>query len=139
MKDIVQCENCGAVLAPEDIFCGECGAPRPAAAGEAGPLAVEQPAMPSPAPSAQPSPPPPGPSAQTGWRAAFITLLVLGAVTCLVGLVTFLLFGATESDTVTREEGWLYGALCCLLPFGGLGAVLAVTGLGIWYVRLRNR
>ncbi len=134
-----QCENCGAVLLKEDLFCGECGAPRPAAAEGSAP------APPPVAADLPPSVPPPLAAAQapsstrSRWRVAFITLVMLGALTCLIALASFLLFGLTESDRFTTEENWLYATLCCLLPIGGIGALLAATGLGIWYTRLKKR
>jgi hypothetical protein len=145
MTEIIQCENCGAALAPEDTFCGECGAPRPASGGAAEPAKPDQPA----APQVAPSPPPfvpaalpaahPIASAQKGWRAAFITLVVLGAITCVVGLAAFLIFGSIPGENMTPQEDWLYSAVCCLLPIGGIGALLVVIGGVIWYTRVRKQ
>jgi hypothetical protein len=70
---------------------------------------------------------------------AAIVLGILAAILCLVGVAAFLLFGLTESDVTTPAEDWLYATFCCLLPIGGTGVILAVAGLGIWWVRLRNR
>jgi hypothetical protein len=68
-----------------------------------------------------------------------IVLGILAAILCLLGLVTFLLFGLTESDVASPTENWLYATFCCLLPIAGTGGVMAVVGLGIWWIRLRNR
>jgi hypothetical protein len=76
---------------------------------------------------------------QTGWRVAFIALVLLGALACLAGLVAFLLMGLTESDVTTPQEDWLYATLCCLLPIGGTGAILVITGVAIWFRQLRQR
>ena len=141
MAQITQCENCGAVLAPEDAFCGECGAPRPQE-----PSGVAEPAATSSAKPVRPAPPPPAPTgpqptpqAQVGWRVAFFVLIILGAIACLAGVVAFLLFGLTDSESFTPEENWLYATICCLLPIAGSGALLLLGSLGIWYSRLRDR
>jgi hypothetical protein len=144
MTEIIQCENCGAVLAPEDIFCGECGAPHPASGGAVEPVKPDQPAVPPVAPGPPPVAPAALPSArptapaQKGWRAAFITLVVLGAITCVVGLAAFLIFGSTPGENMTPQEDWLYSAVCCLLPIGGIGALLMAIGAVIWYTRVRK-
>jgi hypothetical protein len=64
---------------------------------------------------------------------------VTAAILCLIGLAAFLLFGLTDSDVASPTENWLYATFCCLLPIAGTGVVLAIAGLGIWWVRLRNR
>jgi hypothetical protein len=68
-----------------------------------------------------------------------IILGILAAVLCLLGLVAFLLFGLTDSESFTPQENWLFATFCCLLPIAGTGAILAVAALGIWFARLRNR
>jgi hypothetical protein len=148
MTEIIQCENCGAVLGKEDIFCGECGAPRPAAAaasaGPAEPAAQELQPVAEPAASVPPLVPPVSPStppsfsAQKGWRVAFLVLLVLGIIACVAGVASFLLLGSIPGENMTRQEDWLYAAVCCLVPIGGTGALLAAAGGVIWYARLRK-
>jgi hypothetical protein len=147
MAALIQCKNCGAVLASEDVFCGECGAPNPATEESLEPAAVEQPVAPPPA-SPLPAPPPaepipaapvqPKPSAM-GWRVAFIALVVLGVIACLSGLLVFVLFGSMEGENTTPAEDWLFSALCCLLPIGGSGVILVASGAAIWFARLRDR
>jgi hypothetical protein len=131
MANRMQCKTCGAVLTAEDEFCGECGTPVPPAAEATG----------RKAPQRRPTSPPPakpkrGP--ETGWRAAFLILVVVGALACLAGLVSFLFAGFIPSEGYTTEENWALATICCLLPLAGSGAILLVTGLGIWYSRLRN-
>ena len=63
----------------------------------------------------------------------------MGFVLCLGGVVAFLLFGLMEGENTTPAEDWLYSALCCLLPIGGTGAILATVGLVLWSLRLRDR
>jgi len=138
MADSIQCDNCGATLDPQDKFCGECGAPRPSLVSDvpaAGlPSAPAAPARPLPPPAAKPSGAP-----DPGWRAAFLILLILGGLSCLVGLAAFTLFGSIGGDGLTPQENWSISGLCCLLPIGGLGAILIAAGITVWYSRLRNR
>jgi hypothetical protein len=143
MPEIVQCENCGAVLAADDVFCGECGAPRPVGSQAIQAAARPQAATETAARAPVTAPPlvsvahPPA-VGNRGWRAAFIVLVVLGALACLLGLASFLLFGSIPGENMTRQEDWLSATLCCLLPIGGTGALLAAAGGTIWYVRLRK-
>lgn len=143
MSRNVQCRVCGAVLLPQDEFCGECGTPRPEAASPVPP--DERP------PAAAPAPPPeeiaeseevaaakPSFSAQTGWRVAFLALVVVGALACLLGVSVFLFAGLTETEGWTMGENWIFSTFCCLLPIAGSGLVLMMAGVGIWYSRLRG-
>jgi hypothetical protein len=134
MAQAIQCENCGAILIEEDVFCGECGAPRPDATGPSETEVVDSPTIAPP-----PSPEAPSGSRETAWRVAVIVLGVTAAILCLIGVAAFLLFGLTDSDVTSPAEDWLYATFCCLLPIAGTGAILAIAGLGIWWVRLRNR
>jgi len=63
---------------------------------------------------------------------------VAGAFACLAGLAGFLLVGLLGGESATPEENWIVSTLCCLLPLGGAGAILAATGAAIWYTRLRT-
>lgn len=146
MTTAIQCDNCGAVLLQEDVFCGECGAPRPQSTESIEPETGETPPTPDhtatdrpPHAPARPQPVRPSAASDTGWRVAFIVLVVLGAFACVAGIATFLLFGATSTETTTPAEDWLYSAICCLLPIGGTGTLLAAIGGVIWYTRLRSR
>lgn len=138
-----QCENCGAVLLPEDTFCGECGAPRPDAKSPA-PADAEPPALSSEATAAEaqeatsPATTRPTPSTRTGWRAAFIALMVVGLLVCILGILAFVLLGASETEGFTTRDNWIISAICCLLPVAGSGLVLLLAGAGIWFVRLRE-
>jgi hypothetical protein len=67
-----------------------------------------------------------------------LILVVVGALTCLAGVVSFLFAGFIPSEGYTAEENWALATVCCLMPLAGSGAILIVTGLGIWYSRLRN-
>ncbi|MGD8465957.1 MAG: hypothetical protein PVI09_19010 [Anaerolineae bacterium] len=137
MAGMMQCENCGALVYEEDVFCGECGAPRPDLAADVEPPADADPVAQDLPPEIPERPAPR--SSLTGWRVAFVGLLLAAAFLCLSGLASFLLFGMTESDVTTRQEDWLYATFCCLLPLSGAGVVLGLAGLGVWYARLRNR
>ena len=144
MAGPIQCDNCGALLTAEDVFCGECGAPQPppgstpaqtpdpVGTGAPGPIIIP--------PISEPSAPEPDPAtAKTGWRVAVIVLLTLGFILCLGGVVAFLIFGMMEGEDTTPAEDWLFSAICCLLPIGGTGAVMAIVGAVLWSLRLRDR
>jgi hypothetical protein len=166
MADQTQCDNCGALLSAEDLFCGECGAPRLVVAAAAEIVALEasaptentrlpellageaepQPVAPGAAapgsgPGAGISQPPAAASSASGegWRVVAVLLLGVGVLACLGGLAGFLLVGLIGGETTTALENWLIGALCCLLPVGGAGAILAAVGGTLWYIRLRSR
>lgn len=143
MSDILECDNCGAVLLKADLFCGECGAPRPTLASLSAPDAVE----PGPRESAaeapiglQPSTLEPARSqSQRLWQIAVIALALLSVLLCVFGLAAFLVFGLTDSEVASPEENWLYSGICCLLPLAGTSAVLILASVGIWFARLRKR
>jgi hypothetical protein len=78
-------------------------------------------------------------AAEARWRVATIVLVGLGILACLAGLISFLIVGSVGGDTTTQQEDWLIGALCCLLPVGGTGAILAAAGAAVWYTRLRSQ
>ena len=144
MTKTMQCENCGAVLLDKDLFCGECGAPRTSLPESSEPEPAVLPAELEPVPDSLPAASSATPSAQqsstaaTGWRVAFVVLLVLGVLACLAGLLAFLVFGATPGEDTTVQEDWLYSAMCCLLPVGGTGLVLLAAGVTVWFSRLRE-
>jgi hypothetical protein len=134
MDKVVVCEECGGVLAKDDLFCGECGALR--APGAQAPPAAGEP--PDPEPSAPPAARPPV-SPEGRWRAAFIILVVLGIITCFVALAAFLIVGATPSEFTTPQEDWILSAVCCLLPVGGAGIAFISAGVVVRYRSLRKR
>jgi hypothetical protein len=138
MADEIQCDNCGAVISVEDLFCGECGVPRPVTEA-AEPWKTYEPAVEEAVPTSDPSPSLSPASVDTRWRVSFTVLLVLGGLACLASLVAFLLVGSIGGDTTTPTEDWLISAFCCLLPLGGAGAVLAAASAAIWYSRVRSR
>jgi hypothetical protein len=63
----------------------------------------------------------------------------LGVLACLSGLLGFLRLGSIGGETTTVQEDWLIAAICCLLPLGGAGILLAAVGGTIWYSRQRHR
>ncbi len=138
MAESIQCDNCGAVLLKEDAFCGECGAPRPSLTPGLEPVEPVESEPPAPVvPQARPAAP--VDARQRRWLVVTTILGVLAAILCLAGIAAFFLFGLTETESVTTDENWLLATFCCLLPFAGASAILAIAGLGIWFTRLRNR
>jgi hypothetical protein len=141
MADPVQCDECGAILAEDDLFCGECGAVRPPGTEVSQP-AVDAPALAPPAPPPAPSPVAPSPVALSPvarYRALFIVLIVLGIVTCILALISFLVVGALPSDVTTPQEAWLLSGICCLLPVGVAGLGLLIAGVVVWRKLLRDQ
>ena len=141
MTQPIQCDNCGAILLDEDIYCGECGAPRPTVITPAEAVDDTQAEVPK---EPWPSPPPaPGSAGQTDsdtvWRVAAAILGVIGVLGCLLGIAAFLLFGLIEAEDMTPAENWLISAICCLLPIAGTGVSTAAAGLVIWWAKVRNR
>lgn len=142
MTQPIQCENCGAVLLKEDVFCGECGAPRPEAAPgtelpvapQPAPVAAKPVALPPPLPTVKPTRSP-----RNGWRVTAIVLGGLALLCCLLGIVAFLLFGMTPTEGYSESENWALSAVICLLPIAGTGGVLAVIAAIIWRTQLRGR
>jgi hypothetical protein len=152
MAGTIQCENCGALLLEEDVFCGECGAPiatileepttsetaAQSPAGPAMPMAggeVAQVAAPESLGDAEAQP---TSTSVSGWRVAVIALIAFGALACISGILAFLVFGLIGGETTTATEDWLFATMCCLLPIGGVGAVLVAAGGLVWYLRLRD-
>jgi hypothetical protein len=74
----------------------------------------------------------------TSWRVAFVVLLVLGVLSCLAGILAFVLFGSMPGENTTVQEDWLFSAFCCLLPIGGAGLLMLAAGVTIWFSRLRG-
>ena len=141
MTQPIQCDNCGAILLDEDIYCGECGAPRPtviAPAEVAEDTQTEATTEPKPSPLLEPRPAGQTDS-DTVWRVAAAVLGVVGVLVCLLGFAAFLLFGLLEAEDMTPAENWLISTICCLLPIAGTGIAIAVAGLVIWWAKLRNR
>lgn len=131
MAEASECNNCGALLTEEDLFCGECGAPRTV------PPAVDDLEV-TPEPGASPTASRARP-ATGGWRLSFVLLLVLGVLACLIAMAAFVLFGVTPTEDFTPTENWLFSAFCCLLPIGAISVALFMAGSAIWFTRLRDR
>jgi hypothetical protein len=140
MPEVTECNNCGALLVKEDMFCGECGAPRTV------PPEPESPLFPGTAAAAGPAPvsvagqeTSPVGVATERWRLGFILLLIFGALACVIAIAAFGLFGAIPSEDFATAENWLFSAFCCLLPIGAVGVALLTAGAAIWFTRLRSR
>jgi hypothetical protein len=73
------------------------------------------------------------------YRALFIVLIVLGIVTCILALISFLVVGALPSDVTTPQEAWLLSGICCLLPVGVAGLGLLIAGVVVWRKLLRDQ
>ena len=141
MTQPIQCDNCGAILLEEDVYCGECGAPRPTVIAPA--EVVEEPqtdviTQPRPGPQQEPASSDRA-DPDTIWRVAATVLGIVGVLVCLLGVAAFLLFGLIEAEDMTPAENWLISTTCCLLPIAGTGVVIAIAGLAIWWAKLRNR
>jgi hypothetical protein len=135
MGERVQCDECGAVLAEDELFCGECGAVRPPGTEVSQPAAD---ALASEPPASHPAPSPVAPSPVARYRALFIVLIVLGIVTCILALISFLVVGALPSDVTTPQEDWVLSGICCLLPVGVAGLGLLIAGVVVWRKLLRD-
>ncbi|MFC2030283.1 zinc ribbon domain-containing protein [Chloroflexota bacterium] len=141
MTDQYQCDNCGAVLTEDDVFCGECGAPQPAARAAqeaAGPETAAAPA-PGPRPRVQaPRPAKPG-SGPERWRTAAIVAATLGvaAAVALCALGLFVAFLVPDADTglTASQDMLLASGLCCFCP-GALALILAIV---VWALVIRRK
>jgi len=136
MSQPIQCDNCGAVLLKEDVYCGECGAPRPTLTAPAEVAAVVEETQAGPLPEPRLSD---RTDTDTAWRVAAAVLGIVGILMCLLGAAAFLLFGLIEVEDMTPAENWLISGICCLLPIAGTGVAIAVAGLVVWWAKLRNR
>jgi hypothetical protein len=79
------------------------------------------------------------PSPVARYRALFIVLIVLGIVTCILALISFLVVGALPSDVTTPQEDWFISGFCCLLPFGIAGLGLLIGGVVVWRKMLSDQ
>jgi hypothetical protein len=163
-QKFLECQVCGAVLAPEDLFCGECGEPVPGAAETVPPEAetTPEPAKPEVAPApVEPSPPIPVPPSaveplpapdavpaaaavervgRKGWAIGASVAGIAGILLCLVGAALWAYLAFTPPpDGMTEAENVTLSTLCCGLPLVGPAVVLVAIAAVIWYVRLRNR
>jgi hypothetical protein len=151
MAEIHQCEQCGAVLAAEDVFCGECGAPRPgsipaaAPAGAPAPEAMNastaRPALPravGPAAASRPAAPP-SKAPVEGMRAASRVIAILSAAVAagLCGLGVILAFFASDPQTGQTGSGdMVFGSVLLCFGPGAMALVLAVV---LWLVAKRRK
>lgn len=142
MADIVQCKDCGAILADEDVFCGECGAPRPSPAEAPSDPVPEAPQpkarQPEATPTVRPAVPQPR-RAGDGWRIAVTVIVGLSLLAACGLFMLGVLLGFVIPDPDTGQaatESMIYGAgLICFCP-GALALILAVV---LWAVVLRKK
>jgi zinc-ribbon domain len=148
MANPVQCDNCGAMLSDEDIFCGECGTPRPAPAFRpeaAGPAAAPPPSAPMAAPSLSPAAGPlPQPSSRAGgvsqgWRTAAIVVAILAAVAavglCISGLILAFLVRDPELGQAGTQDMIIGSSVCCLCP----GVLALIVAIVLWVFVIRRK
>jgi len=123
----VKCPECGAEVAPGDVFCGNCGKM----------VLAEESAVPSPPP---PSPPTASP-ADRARKAMTISIILVsvGAVLCLAGLIASVVVTAMPSEEYSLAESALVSAICCLAPFALPGTILAIIGGVVWFVWGRDK
>lgn len=144
MTDHHQCDNCGAILAEDDLFCGECGAPQPAA------QSTPEAAQPGPAPTAAPGSEPvpeaassaaPAKSTRTPrqFRTAGIIAVTLAlaaaALLCAMGLFTTFLVPDSETGLTATQDMLIFSGLCCFCP-GALAVIVAVV---VWVLVIRRK
>ncbi len=144
MTDQHQCDNCGAILAEDDLFCGECGAPQPAA--QPTPEAAEPGPAPSAVPGSEPvpeavSPATPAKSARTPgqFRTAGIIAVTLAvsaaALLCAMGLFVAFLVPDGETGLTATQDMLIFSGLCCFCP-GALAVIVAVV---VWVLVIRRK
>jgi hypothetical protein len=137
MAESYTCSSCGALLDPEDQFCGECGAPVAGAESASPPGAG--PGLASGGPSAATSPPGPPPTIVQGRRTAALVITVLLAAVagglCCLGL--FFAFFATDlqAGQAASQDVLVGSGMCCFSP----GLLALVLALVLWAVRVRQR
>jgi hypothetical protein len=144
MPDHHQCDNCGAILAKDDLFCGECGAPQPAA--QTTPEAVEASPAPSAAPGVEPAPKAGSPSApaksartpaqlRTAGIIAVTLAVTVAVLLCAMGLFTAFLVPDGETGMTATQDMFIFSGLCCFCP-GALALVVAVV---VWVLVIRGK
>ena len=145
MTDRYQCDNCGAVLTEDDLFCGECGAPQPAAQAAqeaAGPGIAAAPApgprsrVQTPKLASKPAKPGSGPER---WRTAAIVAATLGVAAavalCAMGLFVAFLVPDADTGLTATQDMLLASGLCCFCP-GALALILAIV---VWALVIRRK
>ncbi|MCR4408173.1 MAG: zinc ribbon domain-containing protein [Anaerolineae bacterium] len=123
----MKCPNCGAEIAPGDVFCGNCGKM----------VLPEESTAPPPPP---PVPPPPPADRTRKAMTIGIILVIAGVVLCLAGVgIGAVVAFAGQGEDLSLAESVTGSVLCCMTPLALPGVIMAVIGGVVWFVWGRSK